>query len=320
MVKPHIVVTVKSENTQWRYWFLIFSNSNITKKSTLMKFTFEPSKDHSNSSKETIAANAQNIYSISSLKVIVAEDHNANSVYIVKLLQKLGIAPEVAKDGFEVLERVRCAPCDVILMDCHMPQVDGLEATRTIRHWEKEGKLHNKHPIYIMAVTANILDSGKDECFQAGMDQFTSKPLLKNKLKADLINIWGRQALPLSGETMALEWHKNIHKIFIRLGSLRTDIGDKDTAELIQDWIDATPLRLTQLEETIENQSTEEMYRLAHSYKSICQIYGMTLMASLCAKLESQSLPSQQAESHLIVKQLKELFNAVKPLLKSQMH
>lgn len=114
------------------------------------------------------------------LRILIAEDNPINQKIAVKMLNKLGYQPAVANHGKEVMEIVSHDHYDVILMDVQMPEMDGLEATRMIR------TCLESQPI-IIALTANAMQGDRDECMQAGMDDYMSKPidpkLLLNQLE-----------------------------------------------------------------------------------------------------------------------------------------
>lgn len=251
----------------------------------------------------------------SDLEIIVAEDHNANRIYAVSLLNKLGYNPRVAANGLEVLEMVRQKPCDVILMDCQMPEVDGIEATQTIRHWEEHGALPNSRPIHIMAVTANSSEPEQRNCIESGMSSFVGKPLLRNTLKEQLLKIWIDRTLKNFDHDMAEDLSKEFDQVSKTLKSLRRDIGDEATSELIADFVDTTPERLDEMSKYLETSALEDLRRLAHSYKSVCQIYGLNLMSNLCADLEKTALSEDTSTSEKLINQIKELFEAVIPVI-----
>ena len=96
------------------------------------------------------------------------------------MLQKLGCAADLARDGEEAVARVRQVDYDVILMDMQMPKMDGLSATRAIR-----GLVKPKQP-QIVALTANAMESDRDLCLGAGMNDFLAKPFKIGELQAKI--------------------------------------------------------------------------------------------------------------------------------------
>jgi len=117
------------------------------------------------------------------LRILVAEDNAINQKLTMKVLAKLGYKAGLAENGKEVLEMADLEQYDVILMDVQMPVMDGLEATRMVRLCLK------KQPV-IIAMTANAMEGDQDDCIQAGMDDYISKPVEINALLTRLEK-WG---------------------------------------------------------------------------------------------------------------------------------
>ena len=122
------------------------------------------------------------------LSILVAEDNEINALLARALLVKLGHRPTMAESGAAAIEswlaaRAGGAGYDCVLMDLHMPGMDGLEATRRIRAMEAE---HNDMRTPIVALTANVSAEDRDACLAAGMDGFLVKPLDRERLAAVL--------------------------------------------------------------------------------------------------------------------------------------
>lgn len=121
------------------------------------------------------------------LRILVAEDNNVNQRLTKRLLQILGHAADIAGDGLEVLAAVERMQYDVILMDCHMPKMDGYEASRRIRQREVASALTARpRRIRIIAFTASVFNGDREKCLAAGMDDFLSKPVHVEELIAAL--------------------------------------------------------------------------------------------------------------------------------------
>src|ERR1035441_10567937 len=106
------------------------------------------------------------------LRVIVVEDNAINQKVAVRMLERLGLHPDVAADGREAVQLFLSVPHDVIFMDCQMPELDGYEATRQIRRLELPGR-----HVTIIAMTAEALAGARDNCLAAGMDDYIPKPV-----------------------------------------------------------------------------------------------------------------------------------------------
>ena len=119
---------------------------------------------------------------LSSLRVLLVEDNAINRKVASRMLRKLGIEAAVAENGREAVEASLAASYDVVLMDVQMPEMDGMEATRRIREAESQGRRKVRTPI--VALTASTLEGDRQICIDAGMDDFLSKPLDPEALKA----------------------------------------------------------------------------------------------------------------------------------------
>ncbi|MDX1951436.1 MAG: response regulator [Verrucomicrobiota bacterium] len=106
------------------------------------------------------------------LRVLVAEDNPTNQRIVLLYLKKFNCEVDVASNGREALELVRQSRYDCILMDCHMPEMDGYEATAAIR--ESNSAISN---VFISALTANAMKGDREKCLAAGMNDYISKPL-----------------------------------------------------------------------------------------------------------------------------------------------
>ena len=114
-------------------------------------------------------------------RVLVAEDNEVNQLVARGVLENLGYAVEVVANGRQALEALHTTSFDAVLMDCHMPELDGFEATRELRAREGGGR---RTPV--IAMTAGVLDSDRERCLESGMDDFVAKPVDVGLLSATL--------------------------------------------------------------------------------------------------------------------------------------
>jgi len=113
----------------------------------------------------------------SELRILLVEDNAVNQMLALGVLQKLGCRADLAHDGEEAIAMTRASRYDVVLMDMQMPKMDGVSATRAIRAME------NVHQPYIIALTANAMESDRQLCLSAGMNDFLAKPFKTAELR-----------------------------------------------------------------------------------------------------------------------------------------
>ena len=127
-------------------------------------------------------------------RILVAEDNPVNQKVVLRLIEKLGCFGDLAVDGEEALQKAAREQYDLILMDCHMPGMDGFEAARRIRQLPAPG---NRVPI--IALTAATSDTDREKCLSAGMDAFLTKPVDLLALSS-MIQEMGRSSEGREGE------------------------------------------------------------------------------------------------------------------------
>jgi len=126
------------------------------------------------------------------LHILLAEDNPINQQLAMILLKKMGYSPDIAANGIEVLDRLHDTHYDIIFMDVQMPEMDGLEATRTIR----TRPTGSPTPI-IIAMTANTTPLDREQCLASGMNDYLSKPIDLPELTS-MLKKWAPNAPPSS--------------------------------------------------------------------------------------------------------------------------
>jgi CheY-like chemotaxis protein len=121
------------------------------------------------------------------IRGLVAEDNVINQKLAVRMLEKLGIRADVAANGREAVDLFALRPYDLLLMDCQMPELDGYQATREIR------KRETLDHAVIIAMTADVMSGAREDCLDAGMDDYISKPVRQEDLAATLHRTLGAE-------------------------------------------------------------------------------------------------------------------------------
>lgn len=118
------------------------------------------------------------------LRIMVTDDNRTNQMVAIALLGKLGYGAKIARNGVEALRLLETEEFDLILMDCHMPEMDGFEATRKII------SLYGSKRPRIIALTASTMKEDVEACKAAGMDSIAEKPITINTLIAVLLTVY----------------------------------------------------------------------------------------------------------------------------------
>lgn len=141
----------------------------------------------SSKSKKERAHSTRSVLGVT-ISILIAEDNLINQKVAIRILERLGLSADIAQDGQHAIDMVQEKEYDLIFMDMEMPVMDGLEATRKIRLIEKSLPKIPK----IIAMTANALQGDREQCLQAGMDDFVSKPITVESLKT-ILKKWFRE-------------------------------------------------------------------------------------------------------------------------------
>lgn len=149
------------------------------------KFWFDIKFKRNNQFLDSLTSDKGQVFDLEGLKVLVVEDNPVNSLLLKKIFQKWNNVPDFAKDGYETLDKVQHNTYDLILMDIHMPLLDGYETTRKIREMADP----EKSQIHIIALTASVSSNLTEKIQEAGMDDHLSKPYNPKELYAKLREI-----------------------------------------------------------------------------------------------------------------------------------
>jgi PAS domain S-box-containing protein len=245
----------------------------------------------------------------SALSVLVAEDNLVNQKVARLTLQSLGFSiVDVASNGREVLEAMNARTYDLVFLDLHMPEMDGLEAARAIR---EAGRLPRP---WLVALTASAMAGDRERCLSAGMDDYLAKPLQREALNAVIDRaktaIRG-QGSPehRSGSTARSEVHKPgatraptpedsppgqsavvDRRALARLRSLGLPAGSSGS-DLVTEQVDAflreVPDKLTRISKALSEQDYLKAHRFAHSLVSAASNLGAVGVVKAARTLES---------------------------------
>jgi PAS domain S-box-containing protein len=239
-------------------------------------------------------------------RVLLAEDNALNQIVGRAVLERLGLEVELAEDGQQTLDLLTQHPVghyQALLMDMHMPVVDGLEATRLLRKTPQGG------PLLVVALTAAALSEDRDQCLQAGMDGHTAKPLVPEQLVDELLHAARRRrsgegpraaagaaatglvATPSQGAQAAAPvaqpaWPRvpgfDLRPLFERLNR-----NEQLVWQLLEEFVTRERVTAAELQRLMQEQKLDEARKRSHALMGSAVTIGATLVARTSAGLEA---------------------------------
>ncbi len=243
------------------------------------------------------------------LRILLAEDNLVNQKVALKQLQSLGYSADVAGNGQEVLQLLEKIPYDLILMDCQMPVLDGLETTKEIHRWQESRFATGRHPV-IIAMTANAMKEDKQMCLDAGMDDYLSKPVLKEDLAA-VLKCWASiifqaKQTDIGLVNLPIEWER-LHQL--------SENNPEFELELLQIFFDDIQPRIEMIKIAIAAQNFEQVALQAHQIKGASANMGITTMHLAAEKLEQLAHNQERRGTNQFILELEEFVKRIQEFL-----
>ncbi|MBA3613953.1 MAG: response regulator [Nitrospirales bacterium] len=257
----------------------------------------------------------------STIRLLVADDHQVNQQLAVLLLERMGFRCDVVWNGHEAVEASLKHPYGLILMDCHMPEMDGYEATKKIRRREElyaQSLAKNispfdtsdppPHRIPIVALTANAMQGDKEKCLLAGMDDYLTKPLRPESLQA-MLQTWlptpklvglpnpspnPPPTLPDSSSTDQFPFDRDMIAQWQNLG------GPGLFGSMVKQFVEEALACVDSLESAIASNDEGKLAMAAHGLKGICRNMGATGLGEIASTIEGEcrdQIPSTVVQS-----------------------
>ena len=250
--------------------------------------------------------------------VLVVEDNRLNQKVAVLLLERLGMTVQVAQNGREAIKAVSERRFSIILMDCHMPEMDGFEATVAIRTFQASTGIYTP----IIAVTALTADGDRQKCLEAGMDDYLAKPIEKELLKAK-INQWLVTAASVETpgamaklkSAIATNQNRITQADALNFKDLEDFYGKKILSDMLQIFMKETNEKLSLMELSISEKNVDALTVLAKQLKASCASIGAKQLATLCNYQQSAAAKLDWIEAVETLNAMHRLFGQVKHLL-----
>ncbi len=257
-------------------------------------------------------------------RVLLAEDNPVNQKVALGMLKRLGCWVDIVADGREALRALESESYDLVLMDCQMPEMDGFEATTEIRRREAQGR---RTPV--VAMTAYTLQGDRDRCIAAGMDDYLTKPVGLDALRA-VLRRW--LSAPQDGPTAAAPEEARVPgeaespTQFTRLPSLDPRVLD-ELRELLGAELDSVAAlflsdataRLKRLRAALETRDCKTFFEEGHTLKGSSANVGAVRLAAMCRELQRMGREEDLAGAPELVARVEWELAAVQKALRGEL-
>jgi PAS domain S-box-containing protein len=218
-------------------------------------------------------------------RVLLAEDNPANQMIAQAMLARLGLHVDVVSNGLEAVDAVRSRPYDLILMDIGMPEMDGIEATRTIRAMDEP-----KAGVPVVAVTAHVMRGERESLLAQGFDDYVAKPIDRAAL-VDCLKRWVEEeddGLTILDSSVSSGQGGDPEAAIDRsvLEQLLEDVGRENAGPVIDAFIGELEAQAVVLDGAAAENDLEAMGQYAHRLKGSAASFGALRLSDVSAAIE----------------------------------
>jgi len=242
-------------------------------------------------------------------RLLLAEDNKTNQMVVREILTHAGFVYDVVETGQQAVEAVQRYPYSLVLMDCQMPEMDGYEAVKYIRQLEQENQCSPQSPqrVPIVALTANALKGDRQQCLEAGMDDYLTKPLDPDLLIRTIkehLTVNPAPSVPTAPTSPAPPADISQKPVLPALlpPDFPIDIDDvlnrcmgnvQLLGRLLDKFQEDSAKNLQALSELVGNNKAPELARMAHGIKGVAANLSAGKLRDLAAQLESMGRDGQ---------------------------
>ncbi len=244
------------------------------------------------------------------LRILLTEDNRVNQQVALHLLHRMGYQVDVANNGLEAIQALQQQDYDLVLMDVHMPEMDGLTATRSIR--QSKGCSPR-----IVAMTASAMTRDRQACLEAGMDDYISKPFRLEELLRVLHETPPRPTPALAAPTLPQPVVFD-PAVIQDLKEFMGPTANEFIAEIIDSYLGHTPSLLHALQMAIATGDAEQLHQASHALKSSSAMLGAIALADISQTLEAIGAAGKISPATELVPQAIALYDQVAIALQAE--
>ena len=240
-------------------------------------------------------------FEIKNIKILVAEDHEFNQIFIDEFLNRLGsVNHKIVSNGALAFEEFKAGHYDLILMDCNMPVLDGYKTSEKIRRYEDENGVSGNR-VFISAMTADVMSKTKQRCLNAGMNEYLTKPLnqadFKNKMN-DWIIFQPEEDInvPVYSKQQEIISHVDVSTIIEYFGN-----NLDRQREIVSVFHESSLEDLENIKMNVNNYNNNEWVVSTHRLGGSSNYIGANKLKELCHRAEISKLetPNEREEFYL---------------------
>jgi PAS domain S-box-containing protein len=285
-------------------------------------------------------------------RILLAEDSAVNQQVAAAMLQDLGCGATIVSDGRETLAALARESFDLVLMDCHMPELDGFATAAAIR--EKERSTLKQGHLPIIALTADAMQGGRERCLAAGMDDYLTKPFNREQLHA-MLKRWlpatkhtaanavsptppqpahvasealsepsqpspdSRSDRPQTEQASSTHESPLVNDALDNIRALQTKNGADIVSKVVQLYVSSVPKLLKTMQDAIGNEDCRALEMAAHTLKSSSANVGAMKLAELCKEAERQAHAGEMTRADTRLVNILEEFERVQVALNTHL-
>lgn len=252
-------------------------------------------------------------------RILLAEDNEVNQFFVSEILDNANFACDIVSNGQEAVQALLERPYDLVFMDCHMPEMDGFQATQLIREKERAGLLAGRRttPLPIIALTANALAGDQEICLKAGMTDYLSKPFYPEQVVQTVETYLSvdspqhQQGIdgeinPEAGTSEAAPLDLN--------DLLRRCLGKPEVMQRsIAKFQKGLPEEMRQIEQCLARGESKKLALLAHSLKGAAASLSAGSLQAAAAQLEKHAKDGDLAAARCCLAELRKQCRRILP-------
>jgi CheY-like chemotaxis protein len=260
-------------------------------------------------------------------RVLLVEDNPVNLTVSREMLEILGYTVDVAENGLEAVEAFNSRHYDIIAMDCQLPEMDGYEATRTIRDTERTR--HPKTlPTPIVALTAHAMQGDRKRCLDAGMNDYLSKPFTLEQLGEILVRWLPKKDVSIDsadGRTIGFLGSEEgtegsvDKKTLEALRGLPVQDGTDLLTKIIQVYLEDAPRQLDIIRIAVSHGDESGLQNAVHRLRSSSSNLGALKLSDLCKKLETAGIEKPSENSAALLSRIEAEYQSVRTELSAEL-